>query len=382
MNKKWVSVWSTAPSFGEQREHNYAHDITLRYFIKTAISGEQIRMTFSNHCGKDDVVLDKITVAPCSDGVVDVSKAVALTFEGEQACKIARGGETVSDSVAFNLSAGDSFAVSIYLGGYVDMTSACAVMGPSHRYSYCSGDHTDTAELPDTLCDAMGYSYFLSEVDLLADEDCRNILAFGDSITAQSWPEHLLEKVIESGFNNISVTRRAVSGSRVLRQYDCMRYSRYGLKGADRFPREIKTAGADTVVILHGINDIIHPEYNDQTGFRPIEHLPTADELIEGLKFYVDTARAAGLKVYLCTLLPIKGWRSYADFREPIRQGVNEWIRTTDIIDGYVDFDLYMKNPEDELTIRAEFDSGDHLHPSWQGAQKMAELVFEKLFKQ
>ena len=179
----------------------------------------------------------------------------------------------------------------------------------------------------------------------------------------------------------MSVARRAVSGSRVLRQYDCVKFAKYGIKGADRIVREIKTAGADTVVILHGVNDIIHPEINDQTGYRPIEHLPTADQLIDGLRFYADTARKAGLKVYMGTILPIKGWRSYADYKEPIRQGVNEWIRTTDLIDGYVDFDLYMKNNEDELALLPDYDSGDHLHPSVAGAQKMAELVFNKLFK-
>lgn len=379
MNKKWVAVWTTAPSFGEQREHNYAHDITLRYFIKTAIAGEQIRMTFSNHCSKNDVTLDKITVAPCANDVVDVSKAVALTFGGKAECNIAAGGETVSDAVDFKLDAGERFAVSIYLGGYVDMTTACASSGPSHKYAYATGDCTDLAEFPATCCDGMGYCYFLSEVDLLAHEKCRNILAFGDSITAQSWPEHLLEKVIEKGIADISVTRRAVSGSRVLRQYDCMRFARYGLKGDDRFVREIKTAGVDTVMILHGVNDIIHPEYNDQTGFRPISDLPTVEELCEGLRFYADTAHKAGLKVYIGTIMPIMGWRSYEDFREPIRQDVNEWIRTADCFDGVVDFDLEMKDSQNRLMFKAEYDSGDHLHPSWEGAKKMAEMVYDKL---
>ena len=61
--------------------------------------------------------------------------------------------------------------------------------------------------------------------------------------------------------------------------------------------------------------------------------------MIEGLRFYIRTARASGLRVYMGTLLPIEGWRTYADFREKLRSEVNQWIRTTDEIDGCVDFD-------------------------------------------
>lgn len=380
MNKNWVAAWTTAPSYSEQTAEKYAHNVTLRYIIHTAIAGEKIRLTFSNHCGREDVTLDKIAVAPYTDKGVVAGESKYLTFDGKKECKIAAGGERASDELTFDVKAGDNLAVSIYIGGYADLNTGCVTSGPYTSYAFSNGDACEKAIFKDDYSNEMGYCYYLTEVDLLA-EGGRSIIAFGDSITSQSWPELLTKEIEQAGINNVSVARRAVSGSRVLRQYDCVKFAKYGIKGADRIVREIKTAGADTVVILHGVNDIIHPEINDQTGYRPIEHLPTADQLIEGLRFYVDTARKAGLKVYLCTILPIKGWRSYADYKEPIRQGVNEWIRTTDLIDGYVDFDLYMKNNEDELALLPDYDSGDHLHPSVAGAQKMAELVFNKLFK-
>lgn len=381
MNKKWVAAWSTAPSYGEQMAQNCAHNVTLRYIIHTPISGTKLRLTLSNHCGNEAVTLDKVAVAPYTDKGVLAGTTAYLTFGGKQECAISKGGQTVSDELPFTVKAGDNLAVSIYIGGYADMSTACSSHGPYTSYAFSKGDRCEKALFNDADSNAMGFCHYLTEVDLLADDSCRSLVAFGDSITAQSWPEWLIKNIEAAGITNQSVARRAVSGSRVLRQYDCICYAKYGLKGADRFVREINTAGADTVFILHGVNDIIHPEVEDATGYRPIEHLPTPQQLIEGLQFYADTARKAGLKVYMGTILPIKGWRSYQDFREPIRQGVNEWIRTTDKIDGYVDFDLYMKNPQDELTMIADYDSGDHLHPSIQGAQKMADLVFEKLFK-
>ncbi|MFR4475852.1 MAG: GDSL-type esterase/lipase family protein [Ruminococcus callidus] len=86
--------------------------------------------------------------------------------------------------------------------------------------------------------------------------------------------------------------------------------------------------------------------------------------MIEGLRFYVRTARAAGLQVYMGTLLPIEGWRTYADFREKLRSEVNQWIRTTTEIDGCVDFDRAVCDPAHPTAFADGFDSGDHLHPS------------------
>ena len=36
-NKKWVSVWGNSITFDEFSPSNYAKDITLRYFITTAM---------------------------------------------------------------------------------------------------------------------------------------------------------------------------------------------------------------------------------------------------------------------------------------------------------------------------------------------------------
>ena len=179
----------------------------------------------------------------------------------------------------------------------------------------------------------------------------------------------------------IAVIRKAASGTRILRQYDNITYDSYGLKGETRFPREIQVAGADTVLIQHGINDIIHPVGTDVNRFRPWSDLPTAAEMIEGLRFYIRTARASGLRVYMGTLLPIEGWRTYADFREKLRSEVNQWIRTTDEIDGCVDFDRAVCDPEHPTAFAAGYDSGDHLHPSLTAYARMAEEVPEALLR-
>ena len=115
--------------------------------------------------------------------------------------------------------------------------------------------------------------------------------------------------------------------------------------------------------------------------FRPMSDLPTVEELIDGLKKYIAQARSFGYRVYLGTLLPIGGWRTYAPFREEMRQQVNSWIRTTDLADGFVDFDKALADPEKPEYMLPEYDSGDHLHPSRAGYRAMAYAVQTELLK-
>ena len=141
------------------------------------------------------------------------------------------------------------------------------------------------------------------------------------------------------------------------------------------------TDGADTVIIQQGINDIIHPVGEQVNVFRPMSDLPTVEELIEGLKTYIRQARELGYRVYVGTLLPMGGWRTDAPFRQEMRHAYNHFIRTTDLIDGYIDFDLALRDPARPDWFLPAYDSGDHLHPSKAGYERMAMEIPECLLK-
>jgi lysophospholipase L1-like esterase len=182
--------------------------------------------------------------------------------------------------------------------------------------------------------------------------------------------------------SNTSIIRRAVSGTRILRQYDCITYQAYGLKGSTRFPIEINTAGATDVIIQHGINDIIHPVGTDVNPFRPWSDLPTVEEMEKGVEqLYVEPSKALGLKVWSGTLLPIYGWRTYNDDREKMRCEFNEWLRTSEIFDGCVDFDAAVRDANDRRAFAPGFDSGAHLHPSEKAYEAMAEAAWQVISK-
>ena len=54
-------------------------------------------------------------------------------------------------------------------------------------------------------------------------------------------------------------------------------------------------------------------------------------------------------------------------------------MRTTDLVDGCIDFDKALCDPKNPSAFLPVYDSGDHLHPSKEGYKKMAETVFAEL---
>ena len=372
--KKWVSVWGNAVSVAENRPERYAKDITIRYPIHIPFAGEAVRLTFDNYCGTEAITISKTTV-------MYGGKVYPVYFSGVRAVSVAAGEKQISDPLPIELTEDEVIQVSFYLADFTMMRSVVYACGPLSEGVYANGDATETIHLDRNTSRTTHLFYFLSNVSILTASENRTIVCYGDSITAQDWPDHLALRCFTEGYRNTAIVRRATSGSRILRQYDCLTYESYGLKGSNRFHHEVPTDGADTVIIQQGINDIIHPVGAQLNVFRPMSDLPTVEELIEGLKGYIAQARGYGYRVYVGTLLPMGGWRTDAPFRQQMRHEYNAFIRTTDLIDGYIDFDMALRDPENPDRFLPEYDSGDHLHPSAAGYKRMAAEIPALLLK-
>ena len=416
---KWVACWGNATSITDRKEATYAKDLTLRYPIRACFSGNKLRFHFSNLTGTEPVTISEAYVAKsaqhsnaaqfpnasqsataqfqtavaqpatsetgAAQSVATVAQSYAprtITFNGKATAAIPAGEEILSDEIPFDMTAGDIFDVSLYFAGFTQMNAGTAITGPLSGGKYSYGNFAKSETLPDDLTRKTNWIYFLNTIDIFTEEKNFALVCFGDSITAQDWPDYLTLRCAHEGFNNVSIIRRAVSGTRILREYSCITYAAYGLKGATRFPIEMNVAGARTVIIQHGINNIIHPVGVEINKFRPWSDMPTADDLINGVRsLYVTHARKLGLKIYSGTLLPIYGWRTYNENRDIIRMAFNEWLRTAPDFDGCVDFDKAVRGHNDPKAFAAGFDSGDHLHPSAKAYEAMAECVPEELLK-
>ena len=364
-SRRWVSVWGNAVSVAENRPERYAKNITIRYPIHVPFGGQAIRLTFDNYCGTEPITLNKVT---CFYG----GKFYPVLFGGQRTVTIPEEGKAESDPLEVLVTDGEILQISFYLADFTLMRSVVYTCGPLSEGLYANGDQTENPEIDIINSRKTHLFYFLSNVSVLTEEDNHAIVCYGDSITAQDWPDDLAMRCFREGYHKTAIIRRATSGSRILREYHCLTYESYGLMGSRRFHHEVPTEGADVVIIQQGINDIIHPVGEKVNVFRPMSDLPTVEELIEGLKTYIAQARELGYKVYVGTLLPMGGWRTDAPFRQYIRHAYNDFIRTTDLIDGCIDFDKALEDPNRPDWFLPEYDSGDHLHPSKAGYERMA----------
>lgn len=370
---KWVACWGNATSITDRKECVYAKDITLRYPIKICFSGSKLRFRFSNLTGTEDITITKAFAANTNSNEYH---PVAITFSGNASATINPGKEITSDEINLAVNALDTIDVSMYLAECTQMNAGTLITGPLSKGLYAYGDFAADKEFPIDLSRKTNWFYFLNTIDILTEEKNHAIVCYGDSITAQSWPDYLALRTMKNPHNCVSIIRRAVSGTRILRQYDCITYQAYGLKGETRFPIEMNVAGATDVIIQHGINDIIHPVGYDVNPFRPWSDMPTCEELTEGIKsIYISHARELGLKVWSGTLLPIYGWRTYNEDRDKMRQQVNSWLMESDLFDGCIDFDKAVRDECNPVAFAPGFDSGDHLHPSEKAYEAMANCV-------
>ena len=379
---KWVTMWGNAQSSVLPMPATYAKDLTLRYPIFVPFDGKKIRITLDNYCVNEDVKIDLVTIGKgksLSDKQDNDIKY--LTFSDKKEVTIKTHDNVISDELDINLKSDEYLIVSIYLKDYTNLTGGVDIIGPLSKGYFAYGNQTLNNKLDINTSKSTSWVYFLSNIDIYTDDNNKAIICYGDSITSQDWPDYMLLSLRENNIKNISIIRKAVSGTRILRQYECITYQSYGLKGSNRFMHEVSSvSGADTVIVQHGINDIIHPVGEEINIFRPMSDLPTSEELLDGIEYYKDLASKLNLKFIVGTLLPIFNWRTYAEFREALKNEFNDKLRLNyDHIDfekeiGYIDNNIWK--------FKDNCDSGDHLHPSKYAYNLMGKLACKKIMKQ
>ncbi len=251
--------------------------------------------------------------------------------------------------------------------------------GAQTAYISAGGDFAGDAAFEPTQ--TIKSRIFLSEILVDAAPDARAIVTFGDSITDGAastpdadhrWPDFLAERLQEAGAR-VAVLNQGISGARVLRD-------RMGDNALARFDRDVLSQPrADTVILMMGINDIGWP---DTILVPEGEPAPSADDIIAGYKQLIDRAHLNDMVILGATLTPFEDtfhgnplFGYYDEEKEAKRVAVNDWIRTSGAFDGVIDFDAMTRDPDNLKHIRADFDSGDHLHPQDTGYEAMADGI-------
>ena len=371
----WVGSWGAAPSAGDPGLGGTGYPgYSLRNEVHLSTGGSQLRIHLSNAFGTAALPVDHATVAIASGPASPEAKPGSLrslTFGGRGTTTIALGAETISDPLTMTVAAGTNLLVTTYVA---------AAAGPvtyhsdAQQTSYftISGDHSaDTSGAAYTR--ATSSWYYVNQIDVRGTPARASVVTLGDSITdgygdtpntPSRWPDRLGARLNQQpAAHRLGVLNAGLSANCVLFDGD-----RPGGPGAwagvsalKRLDRDVLGTGARTVIFLEGINDI---------GQNMQENDPQA--LIDAYTQIANRSHAAGLRVIGGTLPPAP---NYVGERENVREAVNQWIRTTRLLDGVADFDLAIRDPADPHRMLPAYDSGDHLHPGDAGYQAMADAI-------
>jgi lysophospholipase L1-like esterase len=376
----WVATWGTAPVAQANAHHAFTAPTTLRQIVHVSLGGSTIRVVLTNELGTSSLVIDEAAAAlPAASGAIQPGTSVPLTFNGHPAITIPPGTIAVSDPVALALPPLSDLAISLSIAGQEIPTLTQHDLSLETNY-IAAGDQVSATTLTNPA--TTGVWDFLKGVEVEAPQSASpsaTIVAFGDSITDgwhstsgshNTWPDLLAARLHSNpSTRNLAVINEGIGGNRVL-------HDGWGPNALSRFDSEVLApSGVKYVIILESINDIGHAA----DPVKPYD-IVSADDLITGISQLAARAHAHGIKVFGATLTPYIGAGYSSPAGETIRQAINQWIRTTNQLDGVVDFDKAARDPSNPSVFAPAVDSGDHLHPGDAGFHIMANAIDLSLF--
>lgn len=371
----WVPTWYASPAPADKPE--IVSDMTLREIVHISAGGNKVRVRLTNAYGKTPLTIDAAAVARRASGSTLIAGTTrGLTFSGQTTVTIPAGAYVLSDPVALDVPQASDLAIDLHVAQAASDT--LHVIQRDAVYA-AQGNVVGQANLTTAKPPAGGLWLWLSEVEVSGSPAKSAVVAFGDSITdgyAQAhdantaWPDVLAARLAASG-KPLGVINAGISGNRMLHDGQ---WPPFGQAGLARFDRDVLAQpNISSVIVLLGINDI-----GQVTQGMSDPDYVSAQALEAGLIQLAERAHARGLKAYVATLTPFKDTtikNYYADDKEVIRTALNTWIRNQTVFDGVVDFDKTIEDPAHPGHMRADYDSGDHLHPAAAGENAMAQAV-------
>lgn len=374
INGGWTGTWGAAlvtPSTGGVSNRGFNNE-SVRMSVRTSVAGQAVRIRLGNPYGVQATQLGHATVAlPKTDTPerydVDPATIRELTFAGSKSANLYRGGDVLSDPVPLAVPALQELIVTLYLPS---VTGSVSWHWQARQNSYIyAGDQTLNAEGTGFTLTTTSW-YLLAGVDVLNTEAYGSVVVYGDSISDgftstfganTRWPDYLAARIVNTtpSLLDPGVLNQAISGNQVVRE------SSIGANGKSAMARldadVYGQTGVRSVIIQLGTNDAL----ND---------VPAA-EIIEGLHQLGVQMKERGLRTVALTIVPFEGWLTWTPEREAIRQQVNTWLRSSTVFGAVIDLDTVLADPANPTRIRAEYDSGDHIHPNDTGSQAIAAAI-------
>jgi len=371
-----------------------ARNQTFRLIVKPDVWGQQTRIRLSNAFGTQPVTFNDAFVGLQESGSAVVKGTnQPVLFAGLKGVTVAPGQSVVSDAVALPfvksppdpLLKGRKLAVSFHVTGESGpMTWHAKALQTSYVTPPGSGPKgQDEGE------SAIPFSttswYFLDEIDMNLATKAAVIVAFGDSITDGTgttingddrWPDVLSRRLHAAYGDDFVVVNQGIGGNQVVgpAEYTPAKPFPGGPSALSRLDRDITSLpGVTAVIWLEGINDFGAAN-------------ATADAVQEGYTKGVGYLRQKmpGVRIYAATLTSALNSTIASHGRPEVdakRKALNEFLRTSKIFDGVIDFDKATLDPATG-EVKPEFQPnssiggpGDKLHPNRAGYAAMANAI-------
>ncbi|WP_406165373.1 RICIN domain-containing protein [Streptomyces sp. NBC_00996] len=377
-----AGLMSNGPSFTNQ---------SIRMVAHTTVAGSKLRVRLSNRYGTGPLTIDAVDLAQegSNPGAAVPGTHHTVTFNGNASVTIPKGQDVASDPIPMDVAADTGQLVSLHLPGTPAGTTWHAE-AQQDAWVSTAGNHVTEDGLGNYPTKKWSW-YFLEGLDVISSTATGTLVCVGDSITDgvgstsgtnRRWPDYLARRMNSApGGPTLGVVDAGIGSNRVLTTVNGNNPSLQ-----TRFAHDVLgQPNVKDAILLEGINDI--GSYINKDG-QPL----TAENLEDGIQSVIDQAHAAGVKIFVGTILPFKTpdpaadggrWKwSYWNITkvknptgEQIRLDVNNWIRHNTSVDGVFDFATTMADPNEPQSLNPAYDSGDHLHPNDVGYQAMANAV-------
>ena len=371
----WVGTWGTAPQLVERHNNPPSPGLannSLRQIVQVSIGGKKVRLKLTNEFSQEATEIRAVELAIAktagSSSEIDEKSTVSLTFDGKASVEIPAGGKVVSDPVNFKIGPRQNVAITIHYGA-----SSASVSGHpgSRTTSYLKAGHT--TDFSDAVRTDHWYNILALEVE--APKKAGAVAILGNSITdgrgsttneQNRWADVLSRRLLgNKATRQVGVLNMGIGGN-------CVLGGGLGPAAVNRYERDLfGQEGVKWIILFEAVNDLGYARNGEQT----------AQRIIDVYKQIIREAHQKGIRVFGATITPFKGNNYYSDHHEKGRQRLNEWIRTTKMLDGVIDFDQAVGNPQDREAMQRQFlFENDWLHMNAQGYETMGNCIDLNLF--
>ncbi|MDO4941550.1 MAG: GDSL-type esterase/lipase family protein [Lachnospiraceae bacterium] len=388
--ENWVGAWSTSPvqfnlkkilDLGDIKCEPGLHNLTFRTKLQPTISGEDLRVTLTNEFGTGPMTVDAMTVArgyeKSSEYKLRTKKNV--TFDGQKSVTIAPGETVTSDPIGMQVSALEYLVFSSYMKNTNTMKTYGLIGGDTY---ISTGNYTNVSLPAGVPMRMEGDFGEYSVIPLITNLEvyhpgASSTVIIGDSTLANDIPILLSQRLQDNNITNKGILQQAIKGNRLLDKGAGKLGMIYGESMMDRFERDaINQPGVDTILLKVGVNDIVHPNCKSMKGDAKVV---SAEEMIEGYRTLIEMAHMRGIRIFLFTRTPWKGYTrnilgtgddiQWTPELDAMRQELNAWIRSDDNpADGVIDLDFLCADEECTEMISEYTTDGAHFTKSGQKA--------------